>query len=343
MEKVAIFTYSEDYKKAISDALGDQVRLINEEELDELTKNTEEMIYIIGVADETHRLDDYLHRDTYQSYKCDKLVNIHHHAQDMIFREFIGEIKTYIERYDRMLRCMQDIQDGKLTVQYDTWFFSGGHGEDCHMYNILKDGELYARVSIGEGDDTIEMDAPDTDDMNFINYGMYVRKNRIIYEYVSKIVNEALMRDDKPYVEALKEAFPPGSKLSFPESLPMDYHDISREDVISGRWGQTCEEENFEIEKTTWEMMWRDHNGDPTPYAMESAWNAGNYAKMTSSELRKENLETVEWMLTEEYNGDIKSFYKDFQYLGDYLKALGKELPELELDLRGLNVEDLPF
>ena len=44
------------------------------------------------------------------------------------------------------------------------------------------------------------------------------------------------------------------------------------------------EEEWFKQEKALWEHMWDDHNGDPTTYAMESAWMSQEYDNLTAEE-----------------------------------------------------------
>ena len=99
------------------------------------------------------------------------------------------------------------------------------------------------------------------------------------------------------------------------------------------------EEEWFKQEKALWERMWDDHNGDPTTYAMESAWMSQEYDNLTAEELHKENLDTVAWMVREEYKGDTEAFFKDWDYLGEYVEELKQ--PKENKSLKDLFTDDM--
>ncbi len=103
--------------------------------------------------------------------------------------------------------------------------------------------------------------------------------------------------------------------------------------------GKMNEEEWFKQEKALWERMWDDHNGDPTTYAMESAWMSQGYDDLTAEELHKENLDTVAWMIREEYNGDTEAFLKDWNYLGEYVEELKQ--PKENKSLKDLFTGDM--
>lgn len=116
------------------------------------------------------------------------------------------------------------ILKGELTVRWAYWFFSGGRTfGDGHSYNIFKNGILVYTIDVNE---TNGLDIHDSEG-NTICYALDV--GDLVKTAYETLLN-AVERDDKEIVKALSDK--DGKFLG----LPRDYGDITREDVLEGRW-----------------------------------------------------------------------------------------------------------
>lgn len=115
------------------------------------------------------------------------------------------------------------IRSGALNVKWDNWFFAGGRDwGDQDTYFLLRDGKEVGILQDNHDHGiTIELDSVRIcDELNEDD----------LVQYMEETLAMALRRDDKELMKALRI----DDYTSF--YLPRDYCDISREDVIKGRW-----------------------------------------------------------------------------------------------------------
>ncbi len=125
---------------------------------------------------------------------------------------------------DTVLQILDNIRTGKFTVKWGYWFFSGGrtYGEG-HHYDILQNGIPVYSIMVNE-ENGLDIRKADGENVCFeLDEGNILTTTNVI------LIN-AVKRDDKELVKVLSDEN--GTFLG----LPRDYGDISREDVLEGRW-----------------------------------------------------------------------------------------------------------
>lgn len=148
-------------------------------------------------------------------------IFIHKNA---IQKSALEELKARFANIDKVLKIMKDIQDGTYHVRYSGWSFSGGRGEDGQMFDIIDEtNKNIGRIYLMEDNDlTVSLH-----DFYYSNSGWYNRSSPTIAELVSSTVFSALPRDDSEICDIIAD------ENGF--SFPVEFYDVSREDVICMR------------------------------------------------------------------------------------------------------------
>ncbi len=121
-----------------------------------------------------------------------------------------------------MKEVLHQITTGDITVKWHGWQFSGGRDwGNWHRIDLFKDGKEYGLIDLGDNGLTMEINGKElcTD-----------LKDGHIEVHAGKILRFALERDDKELIEKLSTDTE--GNFVFPE----DYGDITREDVLTGRY-----------------------------------------------------------------------------------------------------------
>ena len=125
----------------------------------------------------------------------------------------------------KVLEILNLIHKGELTIRWRYWFFSGGrpYGEG-HQYDVFKKGEAVYMLALNDSNgldirkaNSGESICLDFDDENIV-------------KMARDVLNDAIKRDDTQIVAIMTTK--DGKFLG----LPCGYEDITREDVLEGRW-----------------------------------------------------------------------------------------------------------
>lgn len=126
-------------------------------------------------------------------------------------------------------RVLHAIKNGEVQVKWNSWFFAGGRdwGSSTN-YTLFCDGKECGRIEDSEVDGltvtigSFEWHEPMSDS----EYGAPADKE--FGETIRDEIEKAFIRDDKEFVD----------KISCNGEIyyPCDFEDISRDDVLSGRW-----------------------------------------------------------------------------------------------------------
>ncbi|MBO4847055.1 MAG: hypothetical protein J5525_12295 [Lachnospiraceae bacterium] len=122
-----------------------------------------------------------------------------------------------------VLKVLDDVQTGALQVYWKAWSFSGGrdYGDD-QIYSLMKGDEVFGEIYVNECNGVTVRDSKG----DILSYEV---NESSLLETADRILYNAVQRDDKKIVKILSYD---GQFLG----LPRDYHDITRSDVIEGRW-----------------------------------------------------------------------------------------------------------
>lgn len=123
-----------------------------------------------------------------------------------------------------VLMILEDVHSGNLKVFWNGWSFSGGrdHGDEQFYALIDSNDDVFGTISINDIHGVTIRKAND----ELICYEL---NEANITDTADRILYQAILRDDKKLVNILSHYG------DFP-GLPRDYHDITRDDVLSGRW-----------------------------------------------------------------------------------------------------------
>lgn len=152
-------------------------------------------------------------------YMCDCYIDMSWHPE-----KAMDTLGAFIDRYIRYEEVMKKIKEGTYTLMFESWFFSGGHGEDSHNYIIKEKGEKIGKIILGYDDVTVEIDGYEN---GFYNYTCSGRQNEAAYTAMDKLIKEAMLRDDPQFVNP-----------------PADNMNISREDILNGTYPYYEEEQD---------------------------------------------------------------------------------------------------
>ncbi len=116
---------------------------------------------------------------------------------------------------------ISQIKNEVLTVKWDGWVFTGGRDwGDWTQYELYKNKEKYGSVEVNTRNG-IEIMIGDE-----LLVGDY-NKEPLAATLEETLIN-AISRDDKEIAEKIT--------IDGALCLPQDYGDISREDILTGRW-----------------------------------------------------------------------------------------------------------
>lgn len=167
---------------------------------------------IINILEEYSFLDDYeleIHESVTENDK--KRLEL----KELYFPPITDELfKSFLH----------GVENGALEIMYDSWSFSGGRDwGDWHGYTVYKEGDEVGSVNVSAGyPNRVEIRVEGLYDKTF--------EGAEYCKAINKVLMNALKRDDPEFVEACKNTF--GGEFG----LPADNFDISREDIISGRY-----------------------------------------------------------------------------------------------------------
>ena len=164
-----------------------------------------------GVPEDYFKMGIYEKNIRAGEYMCDCYIDMSWHPEKAM--DTLGD---FIDRYIRYEEVMKKIKEGTYTLMFESWFFSGGHGEDAHNYIIKENGKKIGMIILGYDDVTVEIDGNEN---GFYNYTCNGRQNEAAYNAMDKVVKEAMLRDDPQFVNP-----------------PTDNMDISREDILNGKY-----------------------------------------------------------------------------------------------------------
>lgn len=128
----------------------------------------------------------------------------------------------------KIMEMIRDIKDGKLTIQWQYWFFAAGRDYgDEHLFKVFQDGKEFDLFRIDGNTDGLRLRL---NNLPAISYGDSCEIS-ISDEEFSEIYDtiwQAAVRDDLE----LKEKLMVDGQLH----IPQDYGDIDRKDILTGRW-----------------------------------------------------------------------------------------------------------
>ncbi len=131
-------------------------------------------------------------------------------------------IRPTIYKSGKANEVLREISKGNIKVKWDSWSFSGGRDYgNWDAFTLSKDGNEYGRIELNDAEGvTIIVDGETL---------CYEEDNQFFWDKADKILTDALRRDDAEFVAKISNE----SGMIF---MPRDNGDISREDVLSGRY-----------------------------------------------------------------------------------------------------------
>jgi len=150
------------------------------------------------------------------------------------YSDVMKSIGEFMKEHEIHESLINGILDGSICVNYDRWSFSGGRGEDCHIFRLEDwDDEYSGTMRLGieiSHDLDIELQKSDADNQTepicYSNTGMYARNNAAAYEIIYNALPDILKRDDPEIAAVIVKD---GTLY-----LPEDYNDITRKEVLGG-------------------------------------------------------------------------------------------------------------
>ncbi len=126
------------------------------------------------------------------------------------------------ERKNNMKEVLHQISTGMINVKWNGWQFAGGRDwGNWHRFTLYKGENVTGNIDFGDNGLTIEVDGKEL---------CADLKDKHLEDHAEKILRRALIRDDKELVDKL----PTNAEGNF--ILPEDYEDITREDILTGRY-----------------------------------------------------------------------------------------------------------
>lgn len=115
-----------------------------------------------------------------------------------------------------IIDLFQAIYEGKYQIYFDSWFFSGGRGEDFTTYEV-KEKENHI-CKIFEAEDSITTDTE-----------LNATEKDFFFSSLFKVLDVAWHRDDTELIQYM-------TTHGWETEIPCGYEDYKREDILKGEY-----------------------------------------------------------------------------------------------------------
>lgn len=214
---VYVFSGDEDILKKVKTAYGD--RVITDSSYSNLLSLQNENAFLIVIHNDDKEMDleghervrcfnEGLAEQAVGKFYADDFINIGHTD------DYMKDIENDLTKWDIYNNLKQDIEEGKVAVQFESFFFGAG-SEDMDFYTLLNADTKETVGRVGLGSRTLEFEY---ENIQFLNSLWDCRENLMFTDEYSKIIPQAFERDDPIIAKFIEKCY--------------GFEDFTREDVL---------------------------------------------------------------------------------------------------------------
>ena len=131
-------------------------------------------------------------------------------------KNILKTINKEISDYEKAETILKNIESGQYTVRFREFLFGAGHESDCHVFDIMMNGNVIGSISLARSEKEFDLNV---DGMLFSNFGWIRRTNQPFYDFAERVILDAYFRDDTEFAKSV--------------GLPVDFCDIPRSQAIA--------------------------------------------------------------------------------------------------------------